>query len=108
MRATPKGDRLQIGVFGRMNAGKSSLLNLLAGQEVADQPPADDVVNSRQRLQALVKAVEDLPEKTQQAFRLHKLEGLSHAETARRMNISVSTVEKHISSALKTLTRRLR
>lgn len=81
---------------------------VLAGQEIADQPSADEVVNSRQRLQALVKVVEDLPEKTQQAFRLHKLEGLSHAETARRMNISVSTVEKHISSALKTLTRRLR
>ena len=29
-------------------------------------------------------------------------------ETARRMGISVSTVEKHISAALKTLTRRLR
>lgn len=39
MRATPKGDRLQIGVFGRMNAGKSSLLNLLAGQEVAVTSP---------------------------------------------------------------------
>ncbi|WP_395445608.1 sigma factor-like helix-turn-helix DNA-binding protein [Caulobacter sp. UC70_42] len=51
---------------------------------------------------------EDLPEKTRQAFRLHKLEGHSHVETARRMGISVSTVEKHISSALKTLTRRLR
>ncbi|MGH1559501.1 sigma factor-like helix-turn-helix DNA-binding protein [Caulobacter segnis] len=45
---------------------------------------------------------------TRQAFQLHKLEGHSHVETARRMGISVSTVEKHISAALKTLTRRLR
>jgi len=42
-----------------------------------------------------------------QAFRLHKLEGLSHAETARRMNISVSAVEKHISAALKLLLRKI-
>lgn len=79
-----------------------------AGQEVADEPSADEVVAGRQRLQALVEAVEDLPEKTRQAFQLHKLDGHSHVETARRMGISVSTVEKHISSALKTLTRRLR
>lgn len=81
---------------------------VLAGHEVADEPAADEVVYSRQRLRALVEAVDDLPEKTRHAFQLHKLEGLSHAETARRMGISTSTVEKHISSALKTLTRRLR
>lgn len=80
----------------------------LAGEDVADEPSADEVVASRQRLRALVEAVEDLPEKTRQAFQLHKLDGHSHVETARRMGISVSTVEKHISSALKTLTRRLR
>ncbi len=35
MNATPKGNRLHIGIFGRTNVGKSSLLNLIAGQEVA-------------------------------------------------------------------------
>lgn len=81
---------------------------VVAGHEIADEPSADEVVDGRQRLRALIEAVEDLPEKTRQAFTLHKLDGHSHAETARRMGISVSTVEKHISAALKTLTRRLR
>ncbi len=35
MKTTPKSLRLHIGIFGRTNTGKSSLLNLLAGQDAA-------------------------------------------------------------------------
>ena len=35
MQKTPKGLRLQIGIFGKRNAGKSSLLNALTGQDAA-------------------------------------------------------------------------
>ena len=35
MQNTPKGLRIQIGVFGARNAGKSSLLNCLAGQNIS-------------------------------------------------------------------------
>lgn len=36
---TPKGLRLHLGIFGRANTGKSSFLNLIAGQEVAITSP---------------------------------------------------------------------
>ncbi len=36
---TPKSLRLQIGIFGRTNVGKSSLLNMLANQDVAMTSP---------------------------------------------------------------------
>ena len=39
MTTTPKGFRLHIGIFGRRNVGKSTLLNLVAGQEVSIVSP---------------------------------------------------------------------
>ncbi len=39
MEKTPKGLRLQIGLFGRTNVGKSSFLNMVAGQDVAVTSP---------------------------------------------------------------------
>lgn len=79
----------------------------LGADDVAADAPADEAVASRQRLRQLVEAVADLPPQMQRAFRLHKLEGKSHADTARVMGISVKSVEKHISAALKALTARL-
>ena len=35
MQNTPKGNRLHIGIFGRRNVGKSSLLNLIVRQQVS-------------------------------------------------------------------------
>jgi len=73
----------------------------------AGEPAVDDALAARRRLARMGAIVEEMPAKMREAFRLHKLEGLSHAETARSMNVSVSAVEKHISGALKLLLRKL-
>jgi [FeFe] hydrogenase H-cluster maturation GTPase HydF len=39
MEKTPKSLRLHIGLFGRMNVGKSSFLNMIVGQDVAITSP---------------------------------------------------------------------
>lgn len=39
MQTAPKSLRLQIGLFGRMNTGKSSFLNMVVGQDVAITSP---------------------------------------------------------------------
>lgn len=79
----------------------------VGGEDVAGEPPADEAAASRQRLRQLVDAAAELPPQMQRAFRLHKLQGLSHAETARAMGISVKSVEKHVSAALRALAARL-
>lgn len=68
--------------------------------DVADTPDAESAVIARQRLEKLSQALASLSPMTQKVFRLHKFEGLTHVETAERMGISRSAVEKHVSLAL--------
>lgn len=71
--------------------------------DVADIPDAESATIARQRLEKLSSALETLAPLTQQVFRLHKFEGLTHVQTAERLGISRSAVEKHVSLALRHL-----
>ena len=79
----------------------------LGGEDVADAPAADEALASRQRLARMLAALEELTPACRRAFRLHKLDGLSHADTAGAMGVSRSTIEKHVSAALKHLLKKL-
>lgn len=48
-------------------------------------------------------ALLELPHQRQRVFRLSRVEGLPNSEIARRLSISVKTVENHITLALKSL-----
>lgn len=80
----------------------------VGGEDVVDEPPADEVVMGKQRSRQLADAVADLPPQMGRAFRLHKLEGLSQAQTAQAMGVSVKMIEQHIQAAIRNLTQRLR
>lgn len=75
-------------------------------EDIDDAPSAEAVVAGRERLTALVAALETLPRKTAAIFRMHKFDGLSYAEVAARLEISKSSVEKHMMEALKLLAAR--
>lgn len=77
------------------------------GEDAADAPPADEAAAARLRLEKVVEVVKELPEPVREAFRLHKIEGLSHAETAAAMGVSRSSVEKYIMTSLKRIVERL-
>ncbi|MDF2386658.1 RNA polymerase sigma factor [Nostoc ellipsosporum NOK] len=79
----------------------------IAGDRVDPQPRALDAMIAREDNAALHAAIERLPEGAGRAFRLHKLEGLPHAEVAARLGISRSGVEKHIAVAMAHLRRAL-
>lgn len=74
-----------------------------APESIAEEPPADEAVDSRQRLEKLLQHVDDLPPQVARAFRRHKLDGLTHGEVAAEMGVSRSAVEKYIMAALRHL-----
>jgi RNA polymerase sigma-70 factor (ECF subfamily) len=86
---------------------RASNTTLVEGEEIADEPGADEAVAGRERLALMLAALEELPAQQRQAFRLHKLESRSQAETAEALGCSVSSVEKYIRAALKHLVARL-
>jgi len=75
---------------------------------VADAPSADDDLTARQRLAAMNVALRELPEKTQRIFTLHKVEGIRQADVAARLGISKSSVDKHVTAAVRHLVRRMK
>jgi [FeFe] hydrogenase H-cluster maturation GTPase HydF len=56
METTPKSNRIHIALFGRTNVGKSSLLNLIVGQDVAITSPVEGTTTD-----VVEKAAEMLP-----------------------------------------------
>jgi len=55
---------------------------------------------SQQQLSLLYRCIEQLPQKTKQAFVLYKFKNLTYQQVADQMGISVSMVEKHLAIAM--------
>jgi RNA polymerase sigma-70 factor (ECF subfamily) len=80
----------------------------LGGEDIVEGPGADEALATADRARQLAEAVAALPPQMGRAFRLHKLEGKSQAETAEAMGVSRKMIEAHIASAIRHLTQRLR
>lgn len=68
-----------------------------------DGPSPERIAIDRDQLRWLAQAIGAMPAKTQEAFVLRRVEGLSQREISARMAISENTVEKHISKGLRFL-----
>ena len=83
----------------------------LAGLAVLAAPPHGmppaDLAADEDYHSLLDEAVALLPQQQQRVYRLHKQEGLSHAEIAVQLQLSVETVKKHMSLALRAIRERL-
>ncbi len=76
--------------------------------EIVDPAPsAETMVFNKQQIDVLMQAVGELPPKCREVFILHKFKHLSYAEVAKRLEISRSTVVKHMVKALDYCKRRV-
>lgn len=73
-----------------------------------DRVPLDEAVASRHMLSRLQDIVAELPERTRRIFILVKIEELTYAETAARLGVSESAVQKHLAMALAHAVQRLK
>lgn len=70
-------------------------------------PDAYAITSARQELDLVLAALDRLPEQCRKVLTLRKMHGLSPGQIAVRLNLSVSTVEKHLAKGLGLLTKAL-
>jgi RNA polymerase sigma-70 factor (ECF subfamily) len=66
--------------------------------------PEDDFI-SKELIEQVNDAVEQLPPKTKLAFKLVREDGMKYREAADHLGISVKTLEAHLTAAMKTITK---
>ena len=88
-----------------MERRSKSLIDYLDAATGADEFVAPGTTESRvdsdQQLRLCAAVVATLPPQCPRVFVLKKVYGFSHKEIARKLDISVSTVEKHVAAAMK-------
>lgn len=65
------------------------------------EPDAETRLTAHEELDQLRAAIERLPGQCRAVFVLRKVEGVSQAETARRLGLAQSTVEKHVARGMR-------
>lgn len=77
--------------------------SLQALEPADDAPGPDAVAMGRSELEHVARTLATLPDRCREAVHLRRIEGLSPHEVAEKMQISVSTVEKHLAKGLRLL-----
>lgn len=74
---------------------------------IDDRPCVEDVIAARQRIRQIAALLDELPQLTRRIFVLNRVSGLNYRTVAGRLDVSESTVQKHLATALRHLLLRL-
>lgn len=84
---------------------QSRNVELVVDSHACTLPDPERIVMANQRLSQAMTIIDTMPDRRREAFLLHRIEGLSYPQIARRMGVSSKAVEKHIALAMIDLTR---
>lgn len=73
-----------------------------------EQEIADDELNADTLRRIVLESLNGMPDQRRKVFMMSRFKGVSNAEIAERMGLSIRTVEKHISNALVDVRRALK
>lgn len=80
----------------------------MGSADVLDEAPtADEELNSRQELALLLETIASLPDRCRETLTLRKLYGMPQKEIAKRLQITESTVEKHVAYGVRLCAERM-
>ena len=89
----------------RFERKSRSLIDFIADfspdDHVVDARPLDDIMHEQERLTRYDEAIARLPPQCRRVFVMRKVYGYSHREIADMLDISIKTVENHVSTGLK-------
>jgi len=108
----PEGFLVRTALRLALNARRDEHRDVYVDQNVEDltfvldtNPAPDEVLAAEQCLERMRDALDSVSRRTREVFFMQRLDGLSYAQIAERLGISVSAIEKHMASALAALTR---
>jgi len=76
-------------------------------QHAREENSPEHVLQGRQAVELVISALNELPQRTCQVFVLCRIEGMGHRAVAKRLGVSVSSIEKHMMKAIAHLAIRL-
>jgi len=91
----------------RKKVRESEYVGYLKSLQEVNEEPVNIELEYNELTTTLDKIVQVLPQRQKEVYLLHKVEGLKYIEIAELLNISVKTIETHMSRALKTIREKL-
>lgn len=88
---------------GRQRAARSRLTDVALQPTTSSSPSAETVVELRERLAIVERAISELPARCRQAFLLRVVEGQRFAQVGREMGVSERMAKMHVARAMEYL-----
>lgn len=94
---------------GRQRTVRAADAHVELPEEMEDSQVSspERILGSRQELACVVRALQELPERTRAIFMLQRFEGFTYVEIARKLGVTPSAIDKQMTRAIAHLAKRL-